>query len=244
MRHLRQLPQRHQPHHQHHKNMENEEQIIKDAYKTLSDDVKSIIGSSEWLKRVQEIGQKYSLTVEQIDSLGYEILFTFLNLQSPDLLNETIEEELDISSILAEQIVEEIEERIFAWAMKKIEQKQTPEIKENTLDIPPPNLPGEIIEEFIKEKVPVVVSTTPTATLLRDEVKDFFAQPTQQENLTPQETPVPQQSTFTPPMEQPFVPQSPRSFITQKLTQPSTLSTPPVDTPKTYSVDPYREPIE
>lgn len=197
--------------------MENEEQIIKDAYKTLSGDVKNIISSSEWLKRVREIGQKYSLTVEQIDSLGYEILFTFLNLQSPDLLNETIEEELDISSILAEQIVEEIEERIFAWAMKKIEPKEVESI--NALDIPPPNLPGEVIREE-EEESEFRVKSTP----LQDQVKDFFT-PAPRNPIQPIEVPI----------EEP-VPQKPQSFIAQKLTQPTA--------PQKYTADPYREPFE
>ena len=217
--------------------MENEEQIIKDAYKTLSDDVKNIIGSSEWLKRVREIGQKYSLTIEQIDSLGYEILFTFLNLQSPDLLNETIEEELDISSILAEQIVEEIEERIFAWAMKKIEPKQIEDV--NTLDIPPVNLPGEVIEESTNSWMPKTVPTTPekTHSMLQDQVNSFFAPASAaaepKVEMRPEPTVIPKAS-FIPPVVQ--TPPRPQSFISQKLSQPTA--------PQKYTADPYREPIE
>lgn len=207
--------------------MENEEQIIKDVYKTLSDDVKNIISSSEWLKRVREIGQKYSLTEEQINSLGYEILFTFLELQSPDLLNETIEEELDISSILAEQIVEEVEERIFAWAMKKIEPKEVGSA--NTLDIPPPNLPGEVIGEEGGEN-DFIVKPTP----IQDQVKDFFTPKATEEPVVAAAP-----SSLIRPIETPIeepTPQRPQSFISQKLSQPTA--------PQKYTADPYREPLE
>lgn len=193
--------------------MQTEEQIIKEAYRKVSDDVKHIIASSEWMKRVKEIGQKYSLTDTQIDALGYEVLFVFLNIQEAELLNETIEEELEISSILAEQIRDEIEERIFSWAVKKIEQKNSQPNTTNSLDIPPPNLPGEIIgeESVPEEKSIFTFKTTPTQ------------QPTQPNQQTP--------------------PQKP-SFISQKLSQPTNPTTPNQDIPKTYTIDPYREPIE
>ena len=174
--------------------------------------------------------------------MGYEVLFTFLNLQSSDLLNETIEEELDISTILAEQIVEEIEERIFAWAMKKIEQRQEPEI--NTLDVPPQNLPGEEIVEASKE-TPIQTTSEPmiekVAVPPRNDVKDFFAPTpmpiegeTESRPITPKPIPV-----ITPPPV--FKP----SFIANKLTQATKLApTTPIEIPKTYTTDPYREPLE
>ncbi len=211
--------------------MENEEQILKDAYKALPYDIKSIIGSSEWLKRVKEIAQKYSLSEDQINSLGYEILFTFLNLQSPDLLTETIREELDISNILAEQITQEIEERIFSWAMKKITPKE-PGVT-NTLDIPPSNLPGEVIgdEESASIPSPEPLFAKTQQRPLRDTVADFFAKPETTEAPLVEPTPAPKPEPTTPP-----------SFISKKLSQPSTAPTQP-RTPQSYTVDPYREPL-
>lgn len=193
--------------------MQTEEQIIKEAYRKVSGDVKHIIASSEWMKRVKEIGQKYLLTDTQIDALGYEVLFVFLNIQEAELLNETIEEELEISTILAEQIRDEIEERIFLWAVKKIKQKNSQPDITNSLDIPPPNLPGEIIEE---ESVPTEKNTFTFKT-------------------------IPEQLTIQPNQETP--PQKP-SFISQKLSQPIHPTTPNPDIPKTYTIDPYREPLD
>lgn len=231
--------------------MEEALQEIKESLGTLPSHIREVVTQTQWEPKIEELALKYSLTEGQKKALFTEVLLVLVAINPEEDLMENIENEVGVSGILAEQLTEEVGERIFTWIHKLYTEKEK-NIKEqplkestlNTLDIPPPNLPGEVVEESAEEKVPVVVSTTPTATLLRDEVKDFFAQPTQQENLTPQETPVPQQPTFTPPIEQPFVPQSPRSFITQKLTQPSTLSTPPVDIPKTYSVDPYREPLD
>lgn len=227
--------------------MENEERILKEAYRKVSDDVKHIITSSEWLRRIKEIGQKYSLTEAQIDALGYEVLFTFLNIQSADLLNETVEEELEVSSILAEQIVGEIEERIFAWAMKKLEQKNHAE-SENTLDVPPPNLPGEVVGEEIVESekagsVPTGSSYEPPI-LAREDVQQFFATPTPTTPVESTETKFESVPVQTNTSSVASTNQKP-SFIAQKLTQPTqSVQNPPAEAPKKYTVDPYREPLE
>ncbi len=197
--------------------------------KQIPQSVQKRITSSEWLKRVKEIGLKYSLTEEQILSLIFETLFILSTVESEEDLAENIEGELVVSNILAEQLAEEIKERVITWVNKLNSNDSTSETA-NSLDIPPANLPGEVIEEEFG-----VVKSVP----LQDQVKDFFA-PAQAQSTESvvafQMKPEPVIVSTPPP---------PMSFIANKLTQPTRPeSTTPVEIPKIYTADPYREPIE
>lgn len=214
---------------------------IKEYLEKLPLAVQKSIGSSEWKQKILDIGNKYSLQEDQIENLEVETLLVAIGVESDQEMIENIKRELDISDILAEQLVEDVNQRIYKWIYKQWSPEET-KIKEsiegpstirlesdpiNTLDIPPVNLPGEVIEEEFKVKsVPI-----------QDQVKDFFA-PAVSNMQEPVITPVVPSNPIHPielPIEEP-VPQKPQSFISQKLSQPTA--------PQKYTADPYREPIE
>lgn len=213
--------------------MEEALKEIKESLKDLPSHIREVVTHAPWQDRIEELALKYSLTEEQKSALFTEVLLVLTATTSEEELAESIENELGVSSILAEQLTEEIGERIFLWIQKLYTEKENATAKsissENTLDIPPANLPGEVIEDF------GVVKSVP----LQDQVKDFFA-PAQAQSTEPaapvQMKPEPVVVSTPPP---------PMSFIANKLTQPTRPeSTTPVEIPKIYSADPYREPIE
>lgn len=239
--------------------------------------VQKCIGSVEWKTKILEIGKKYSLQPGQINSLEMEILLVALGVESDEEMVANIQTELDISSTLAEQLTNDANERVYQWIYKKLTSEKQPEQvfkTENTLDIPPPNLPGEIIGEgesptntpeapleTPQEQAPAYISTPEAAlvtppvqphTSLQEQTKDFFAPQTLQASPTFSFQPNhPQQpiSSAAPrtPISQPEITPSidPKpSFISNKLSQPTKPQTPLAETPKMYSVDPYREPLE
>ncbi|MCX6703351.1 MAG: hypothetical protein NTV02_01510 [Candidatus Zambryskibacteria bacterium] len=218
--------------------------------------VREIISRASWESKVGDIGKKYSLSEDQVKDIGFEVLFVLVGMEPQEDLSINIETELGVSKILSDQIAEEIENRIIAPITKQIEQsknnvsisastKNTSEFfkleTENTLDIPPPNLPGEEIESFSNTQSPQEMERAQTHWLLEDQV-------TESKPAEPIEKPVQsteQYSFKTPAAPSIPIPTKPTSFIQNKLTEPTKPSfstdAPPT---RTYSTDPYREPID
>lgn len=220
--------------------------------KKVPESTRKLLGATEWLRRIKEFSSKYSLTEEQTITLIVEILLVLAEATGSEDLAENIEEEVGVSQILAEQLAEETEERIFKWI------KQEPVVKvgdathtiitehANSLDIPPVNLPGEVIEESSNSWIPNAVPATPEKnhSILQDQVNSFFtpAATVAKVEMRPEPTVIPKTS-FVPPAIQ--TPPKPQSFITNKLTQPTQpQQAAPIETPKIYTTDPYREPLE
>ena len=215
--------------------------------------VQKCIGSAEWKVKIMEIGKKYSLQPAQINNLEMETLLVSIGVESDQEMMENVKKELDISDILAEQLVEDVNQRIYKWIYKQWSPEETKTedgiAEQNTikpesnsihpLDIPPPNLPGEVIEESSNSWIPKTVPAAPekTHSILQDQVNNFFApaatvvEPKVEMRSEP--TVIPQSPFITPAVQNPSKPQS---FISQKLSQPTA--------PQKYTADPYREPIE
>jgi hypothetical protein len=85
--------------------------------------LKTAVLSPEWRKRVKEIGQKYTLTPDQISSLEYEVLFVLIGMEPEEDLVANIQKEVSVSSIIAEQISEDVSTRIFQYILKMVESK-------------------------------------------------------------------------------------------------------------------------
>jgi len=218
--------------------MEETLQEIKTSFHTLPSHIRDAIVRVDWVTKIEELALKYSLNDAQKNGLITEVLLVLTAITPEEELAENIKNELEVSSILAEQITEEIGERIFSWIQKLYTPKENdilkqpvPHTETNTLDIPPINLPGEVIEE-----------STPD-TLISTE----YAQDTAHSSMTNR------------PEEQPYIPlknqddrpttqlqDTPRrqSFISNKLNQPTNQTTSNQDIAKKYTIDPYREPIE
>lgn len=194
--------------------------------------VQKCITSTEWETKISDIGKKYSLTTTQTTDLEMEILLVALGIESDEDMVENIKNQLSISETLAEQLTEDANERIYQWIYKKLnnEKEVSETLDKKSLDIPPPNLPGEMIGEESVIPAPTLEQT------LVPEIHVIPPQPLKDTHiLTSQAGPTPQ----TTPTEAPKP-----SFIASKLTQTTKPIQPLPEIPKTYTIDPYREPIE
>lgn len=224
--------------------------------RNLPKQVRDFVFDGVWEERTQEIAKKYSLSEKQTDDLINNVLYVLIGLLKPEDFLGTITVELSISGLLAEQIVEDLEVRVFEYALKTIqnqEKKGESIEKEGSDDLPevrPEITP--LVEPQEKVRVrPVPVGFTdaspkpipkpqmPGPELVQRpiSVPRYTAVPMEEERNSNQglaasskETPKPNEVTSSQPASAP---------------QPSASSPQPVPEPvKKYAVDPYREPLE
>jgi hypothetical protein len=99
---------------------------IKKYIDALPPAVRTAVLAKDWRDRIGEIGQKYSLHIDQISSLEYETLFVMIGMEPEQDFASNIEKEVNVSKILAEQLAEEINDRVFKAILKSIEEKSVP----------------------------------------------------------------------------------------------------------------------
>ncbi len=250
------------------------DQEIDDFINTLSKPVKEFIFTGVWEERTAEIAKKYSLNDTQVNDLIDTVLFVLTGLESPETLLETIIAELGISRLLAEQIMDDLEIRVFEYAVKSIEKKtdssqqlasssqeetqsQNNQNKTPEKDIPeirPENLP-EIEPNILPmtepgEKVHIV---EPPANTIKSETKPII-EPQETPGVVLEQTPRPSEIIYKAVPEPIPVPQYTEAPVENKVTptpetevKPAEPIKPPEPVPppvKKYAVDPYREPIE
>jgi len=208
--------------------------------------VQKSLTSPEWLKRIKELGLKYSLQETQITELILESLLVISEALPEEDFEENIKSEVDVSQILAQQLGEEINERVFKWFKQEqelvVKNAEEGSAHENTLDIPPPNLPSE----DLAEEAPVLWTKQEPLAQLQETTHTIL-----EEQVTPP-TPPQHQETYSfkaditpkPEPDTVITPPTPRtSFIENKLSQPVKPAS-PVAPPQSYVSDPYREPLE
>ena len=136
-----------------------DEQILKsmpDYVQKLPLIVRDTIFDGEWKNRTEEIASKYSLTPDQTDTLVDKVLFVLIGVESGDDFLEGIIAEINISRLLAEQIMNELTTRVFEYFLKQIGKPQS-NLESNinstdtTIQFPTPDLPmvepGEIAHD-------------------------------------------------------------------------------------------------
>lgn len=237
------------------------EGILPAYKKVLPREIKDLIcSSSTWIVRGKEIALKYSLNNVQTGTLINTIFFVLTGIDIGDKLADTLSSKLDVSSLLGEQIYEDMEGRIFKYNIESLQKKnggiEKKNAFQNTLDIPPANLPGEIIENENNEQQNTEPTPSREMSFAGTPQTPFASAQNAQTNpstlYTPENKPV---FSFKASSSEPLIkpapqtpsPQTPTqkpSFISSKLSQPTRPQTPPSEAPKTYTVDPYREPIE
>ncbi len=110
-------------------------------FKTLPEAVQDFITDNVWEERTQEIAKKYSLGPGQTETLKDLVVMILTGLEQPDTFSDTLIKELGISRILMLQIMEDLESRVFEYALKTIkeaEKKQKiklPEIRPESLPV-------------------------------------------------------------------------------------------------------------
>jgi hypothetical protein len=228
--------------------MEYSPEQLQKRYTELPQVLQEALSSTDVAQKVESIAKKYRLLIPQAGDLSDEIGLVLMGLSSPGSFSETIQRKLNINSVLAKEITEEINQSVFQKVRSYLiehTERQNPEIKESedreellreieqphspTQNVPPvpkpqppvpPNLPGAAQEQ----EITIIPGTHPFTTIK-------LSSP----------------SPVTPPTAaQP----KPASFIDQKLAAPvntvqeqkEIIRTSVPSQPK-YKVDPYREPL-
>lgn len=218
-----------------------------DSYiKNLPQKVQDFVFDREWQDRVYEISKKYSLNEDQSENLADIVVLVLIGLQNPETFLDSIVKDLGVSRLLAEQIMEDIDKRVFDFAMKSV----------GSLENNPPKSPSKENVPFIKPLVPEIKpenlpmdSGNPVEKhdILKTQADLSNTQPKKPEEVqkplsVPRFTAVPIENEEVP-SESPET-KKPEDMMSDKLKSVTTSSAPKPETPKNYAVDPYREPIE
>ncbi len=82
-------------------------------------EVKTSAPSNDWKSKVIDITKKYSLNQSQTDKLINVVTLNVSQSKKPDI--ESVISNLGISRLLAEQIMQDLENRVFEYALKQVE---------------------------------------------------------------------------------------------------------------------------
>lgn len=146
----------------------DDEQLNK-YIQNLPKPVQDVVFDGIWEQRTVEIGKKYSLTDIQIEDLSNIVILILVGVQKPEEFLDVVMSDLGISRLLAEQIVEELENRVFEYALKEVESKKvkSEEKTQTTTRVPevkPDNLPAIEIGEVAHDYTPEKQKTSPVQT--------------------------------------------------------------------------------
>lgn len=123
---------------------------------SLPEKIRNFVSSDIVEQRVNDISKKYSLTEEQKEYLYNIVLLCLCLLINPDNINKLIISDLGVSEIIADQIEDELESRIFDLALKQIEERneanKLPEIKPQNLPVEQKNNLSNSILDMQKDK--------------------------------------------------------------------------------------------
>ncbi len=143
---------------------EKNQNDIEKYLKTLPKEVQDFLAEGVWEERTIEIGKKYGLNETQIDDLVNAVVLLLTGIEKPDKFLDTIVSSLAISKLLAEQIMNDLDNRVFDYALKqttKKEQKpiynpvQSVEVKPKMPDVKPVTpMPKTVLEPKVPEVKP------------------------------------------------------------------------------------------
>ena len=234
-------------------------------FKSLPSDIQQLLYSTDMNKILVDIGSKYKLHIDQIGKLEEETGSVMLGFIEPADYSRMISEALQVDSAVAENIVKDVNEQLFIKIRESM--KQLPP-NEETAGSVVKSLPENSVADMIMQKKPRELSpsmeTTPDAqvpkpafsvadVMLSQKVTTLpVAVPPKLQPLT---TGLPLPTTSTPitpvPASAPAKPPVQKAPTTPAVnTVP--VAPPPTPTPnaqppaqsKSYSTDPYHEPIE
>lgn len=138
--------------------MEDEtEQIFKEQLSKLPNEVSTFLSSAPWVGDLNEIGELYNLTENEMYGFKREASLVVLGLVHPDAFNAMLETEVGIKGAVLEAVVANVEKKIFAPirpALISFFEKEAAESGEST---PEATTPSAEVLPTQKEVVPETV---------------------------------------------------------------------------------------
>lgn len=221
------------------------ENNINEYIKNLPEAVQDIVFDYVWEERTVEIGKKYGLKDDQVDQLANIVVLVLIGIEKPETFLQTVMADLGISNLLAEQILTDLENRVFDYALKEIESSnQQRPATAKVLEVKPDNLPAIEIGEVAHDTPP-----GPRVTPLEQKPLTSVQKPTYGVPKFGMGQVEPKVQVINMNQNKPVSPTVPES-----KPQGNVLNVPPEmqkkmgETPKMpttkYDSDPYREPIK
>jgi Ran GTPase-activating protein (RanGAP) involved in mRNA processing and transport len=154
--------------------MEPNNDIIK-YIEALPAEIQKIISDDIWEQRVIDIAQKYSLNETQKEDLINLVLLIIVGLNPTDELKDNIASDLSVSEIVSEQIIEDLNKRVFEYLSKEIDSttnkeevnKLSPEVRPEILPVKESDINTKVSKNNIPDYTPkqkVVVDREPVQT--------------------------------------------------------------------------------
>lgn len=227
-----------------------DETKINELISKLPQDIKDLVYDGAWEQRTRDVANKYSLSPDKIELLVDSVFFVIIGADKIEDLPKSMKVELALSDIVTEQVMEDLLKRVFENAIKFLQSKKNkpksstpstiPEIRPETVPmvertenkvgvpryIPTENKPESNIGtskiNYNKTEAGETVqkvAEVPRFNMAKEEVVSSTTQ-NKQTNIIDEKL------------------NSVTSGITEELVQKTT----PIV--KSYSVDPYREPLE
>jgi hypothetical protein len=243
-------------------------QIQKSAKQTLAEEplekkeVKIVKLDKILENRVLEIAKKYSLNASQTENLVSSATKVITNQSQKNTLLETLIVELQISKLLAEQLIKDLETRVFEYGMNFIQNRgektepvlskpsSIPEVRPTITPVVEKNHPQSSPVTSVPKYTPVNSApsinsmSSPTVTTKQEFVQRPVAVPRFKAVPLDENGNVVQEQHQKPPEVKPSIATKPTpNFMDNKLSS-VVKSVKEEPTPaKKYEVDPYREPL-
>lgn len=215
-----------------------DKETIENKFQSLPSDVKAAITSPEIAQKIQDIAKNHQLHIDQSGLLEEEISFVMLGIRHPDEFVNRIEERLNLTTEDAISLAVEVNEQIFLSIRESLEKMHGEDEEAGTETHETYSTSNESVgskESLLAE----IENPSPTIHPISAADQTIAGPATSREIIS---TPAPSAQT-------PIVPAT--NFMAQKLGAAVNTPTPkiadkvpiPSEKPKSYTADPYREPI-
>ena len=122
--------------------------------KSLPAVVQDMLFLGVWMEKVAEIAKKYSLNGAQTNTLVNNIILVLIGLTQPTVFTNLMTSELGISKLLSEQLLKDIENRVFEYAVSQTDGKGRGNQLVSNSKPPTPNQERQVIP--IQKTVPTI----------------------------------------------------------------------------------------
>lgn len=197
------------------------QEILQNRLGSVSEAIRTQVTSDEVAETLSQIAKDHNLHIDQASVLDEETLYVMLGLEKPDRFVGRLRERLGVSDEIATAVVKEINEKIFLSIRESLMKMQESEEAGASAEVETAptkvEIPAESPEDIgSKEDLLAEIESHAAAMPSLAEVKSNV--PAIQKQVQPQATNQPA------PVQAPPAPKPPEK-------------------PKTYSTDPYREPL-
>lgn len=114
---------------------------IQAQYKILPEKIQDMMGATETVDTVLDIGKKHNMHIDQLNALSEEVSLVLYGLEKPESFHGNLRKYLGLSEDEANLITYEINQRILLPLREEIKKLYSPETKKEEKDNTTTNVP-------------------------------------------------------------------------------------------------------